>query len=429
MYKTPKIILYVVLLVITLTVTICALDGQKTIEDYYDQGLLNPTQITAPNGTVVPAWTAVSDFQDPAKEASKATYDELYASEIAAGLVIYKSEATIAYNCHSYAWHNQDIDSNIIWIDSSNVSVYINDYSYVECTKEELNSINGTIIVVYYNGSSISHSGILHPVTISNPTYEQLTVTSKWGHDGLYTHRLDICPYYNENVTIKFYTRHMYRNCTLIDEYSHYGYCLCGDYKLEAHTYNTQHESYDSDYHYVYCRCDVEMLYPQFEEHSYTISQEGENDSSHVIECVCGEMIWQSHSFTLNLSLYNDTYHKAYCDCNRSSLQYHSYTASYERYNATHHTATCACGASQNMPHIFLVANPNFASQCRFCGQLSNALSAGELATLMANGSIEYTGNGSYRLPSGVIYLMPEDLDAYLDGTLTFRSNNNNLTH
>ena len=363
-------------------------------------GYQTPTYVTTPNGTEVPAKQLDLDVLEEAKQESKFDLEERYAEEMAAGLVIYKSEATIKYNCHSYAWHNQDIDSNIIWIDSSDVQPYINDYSYVECTKEELNSIDGTVIVVYYNGSNILHSGIVHPVTISNPTYEQLTVTSKWGHDGLYEHRLDICPYYNENVTIKFYTRHMYRNCTLIDEYSHYGYCLCGDYKLEAHTYNTQHESYDSNYHYVYCKCDVEMLNPQFEEHSYMISQEGWNSSSHVIKCVCGEATRQSHS----------------------------YTASYERYNATHHTAACACGASQNMPHIFLVANPNFASQCRFCGQLSNALSAGELATLMASGSIEYTENGSYRLPSGVIYLMPEDLDAYLDGTLTFSADNKAMT-
>ena len=79
MYKTPKIILYVVLLVITLTVTICALAPTKEVKVYEDCGLLFPTQITTPNGTVVSAWTFESDFQDPAKEASKAAQQARYA--------------------------------------------------------------------------------------------------------------------------------------------------------------------------------------------------------------------------------------------------------------------------------------------------------------------------------------------------------------
>ena len=79
MSKISRKIFCAVMIIAALTVTIYALDGQKTIEDYYDQGLLNPTQVTTPNGTVVSAWTFESDFQDPAKEASKAAQQARYA--------------------------------------------------------------------------------------------------------------------------------------------------------------------------------------------------------------------------------------------------------------------------------------------------------------------------------------------------------------
>ena len=71
-------------IVVIIIFTICflsvsALNGLWKTE-YWDQYvLLSPTQVTTPNGTVVPAWTFESDFQDPAKEASKAAQQARYA--------------------------------------------------------------------------------------------------------------------------------------------------------------------------------------------------------------------------------------------------------------------------------------------------------------------------------------------------------------
>ena len=38
----------------------------------------------------------------------------------------------------------------------------------------------------------------------------------------------------------------------------------------------------------------------------------------------------------------------------------------------------------------------------------------------LSNNNLPYTINGSYILPNGVMVLVDDDIDAYLDGTLVF---------
>ena len=54
---------------------------------------------------------------------------------------------------------------------------------------------------------------------------------------------------------------------------------------------------------------------------------------------------------------------------------------------------------------------------CKYCGQLVDFSVIDSIPT-----DYPHTENGSYILPSGIIVLVPEDEEAYLNGTLEFRT-------
>lgn len=95
----------------------------------------------------------------------------------------YQREASVKYNCHSYAWYSQS--PNLHWINDP--SLYMTDGSY-----RQTSLITGAK-VHYYNGD---HSGI-----VTNPNGP--IVTSKWGKLALYTHALNDCPY---ATGVRYYT-------------------------------------------------------------------------------------------------------------------------------------------------------------------------------------------------------------------------------
>ena len=96
----------------------------------------------------------------------------------------------------------------------------------------------------------------------------------------------------------------------------------------------------------------------------------------------------------------------------------HSYDYQYIRYDNTHHQALCICGMHILKPHIVRVNDgSSLASRCAHCNAIvpkNGLLSINSL-------QVQYvTANGSFIAPNGVIYLVDEDFEAYLDGTLIF---------
>ena len=139
--------------------------------------------------------------------------------------------ATTNYNCHSYAWYSQST-SNIYWINYP--ESYLNDGTYIQSTYAV-----GDIIVYFYPNGTPSHSGII--TGKSSNTLAGLTVTSKWGMAGLYSHAGNHCPYDN-NGTFSFT---VYRLC-VHSAASHYytksnavhilNCNTCGVLKRESHS-------------------------------------------------------------------------------------------------------------------------------------------------------------------------------------------------
>lgn len=94
-------------------------------------------------------------------------------------------DATVQYNCHSYAWHDQNIDNNLWWID------YPNDYlSDPLVNRVSSPRVGDRITYQTTNGGIYQHSGIIETVS-SNKV---ILVRSKWGAMGLYIHSVDNCP-------------------------------------------------------------------------------------------------------------------------------------------------------------------------------------------------------------------------------------------
>lgn len=132
-------------------------------------------------------------------------------------------------------------------------------------------------------------------------------------------------------------------------------------------------------------------------------------------------IVEQNYSDTL--INYSDTYH-TYTN-NVLGLEYivceaHSYTDHYEKHNSAGHYAYCACADYIETAHVLMRpvgGSIGGLSICKYCGE---QVSFGVLDSIPAH--YPHTENGSYILPNGIIVLVPEDEEAYLNGTLEFRT-------
>ena len=92
----------------------------------------------------------------------------------------------------------------------------------------------------------------------------------------------------------------------------------------------------------------------------------------------------------------------------------HSYTSRYIRNSDMTHWSYCVCGERISQPHVVSSSHSTICILCR------GMAGGGLLNSIPCN--LPHTENGSYILPSGIIVLVPEDEEAYLNGTLEFRT-------
>lgn len=133
------------------------------------------------------------------------TYDAAYAYSVQAETIY---SATLLrnpkpdYNCHSYAWYSQNT-GNHYWME--NPSAYTDDGSF-------------HLTVTFVPGRKVTytkHIGTnyvkIHSAVISAVSGNNVTVKSKWGCSGLFSHNRYNCPYYADEVAqgntivIKYY--------------------------------------------------------------------------------------------------------------------------------------------------------------------------------------------------------------------------------
>lgn len=93
--------------------------------------------------------------------------------------IVFKGEATCAYNCHAYAWYCSEGHS-YVWINTPGDDAFWNDGSFVQTT-----NTSGKYCKVSFPNDD--HSA----VTSSRSGY----LISKWGKSPLFEHSINDCPY------------------------------------------------------------------------------------------------------------------------------------------------------------------------------------------------------------------------------------------
>ena len=101
----------------------------------------------------------------------------------------------------------------------------------------------------------------------------------------------------------------------------------------------------------------------------------------------------------------------------------HSYTMQY--YNYKWHKLTCECGQTTGSTQVHTILQSEIVNgryaECLGCHHLLDLNSDMALVRGINSASVTKVSiNGSYILPSGIVVLVDEDLDAYLNGTLVF---------
>ena len=101
-------------------------------------------------------------------------------------------------------------------------------------------------------------------------------------------------------------------------------------------------------------------------------------------------------------------------ECTECDYSIHSYTHHYKRKSDMTHWSYCSCGKAISQAHV---VSSSHSTICMLC----NGIVGGGLLNSIP-GNLPHTENGSYILPNGIIVLVPEDEEAYLNGTLEFRT-------
>lgn len=165
-------------------------------------------KLYTPRGTAVDASVTVGELT--AGEQSAATAVKKKYSALGA---VCLEEASLRYNCHSYAWVERDTELTSCWVDS--VGAFIQDGSYVRIAEPEVGCIvvyyqtmSIDLVTIHADGSetsesiiylrSLSHSGVVTAVPTGSRQLSDITVESKWGRAGLFRHQGDVCPYVME---------------------------------------------------------------------------------------------------------------------------------------------------------------------------------------------------------------------------------------
>ena len=165
-------------------------------------------KLYTPRGTAVDASVTVGELtagEQSAATAVKKKYTALGA--------VCLEEASLRYNCHSYAWVERDTELTTGWVDS--VGAFIRDGSYVRIAEPEVGCIvvyyktmSIDLVTIHADGSetsesiiylrSLSHSGVVTAIPTGSRQLSDITVESKWGRAGLFRHKGDVCPYVME---------------------------------------------------------------------------------------------------------------------------------------------------------------------------------------------------------------------------------------
>jgi len=145
--------------------------------------------VTTPHGTSVATFYDLT-WADLGTTAAQAHAVQLSLQNSYPNATVVRAE-TPKYNCHSYAWYSTST-SNKHWMNDP--YAYMHDGSYVS-------GVASAGDKVYY-GTTADHSGRVVGV---GGSAQNVSVTSKWGMYGLFTHNILYCPYTLDSYSCSFW--------------------------------------------------------------------------------------------------------------------------------------------------------------------------------------------------------------------------------
>lgn len=410
------------------------------------------TYVYTPNGSAV----EVEEI-DYVTEDAKLSLSSI--AEIAAqyGVLSTISGPTTRYNCHSFAWYSQSFNSNYYWMD--NPGAYYSDSSYVSSEAEENYILCYFVENFYYlpDGTCIGSSGIInsHSAIITDvgssfnkydtSTLDSITVTSKWGQCGLYSHKGDDCPYIEntsgyikaeyENENGEIVTTYIY----MVSEFSHIE--IYRPRTNQSYTVSTTMDDLSIS-RTINAGGSIVDQYGMYELNvtgggKFTITiQSDESLDNRLYDAnmnrrtmLVSEASAGSYTYVATLSSGRYYLRTAYADLTNSgtiSITIEPHTHIYNQwtyYSYATHIESCVCGAHGTTKKEHIVDRTqvvNNTAPCLLCGHLLDLRF--DSSVVESIGGLKVSANGSYILPSGIIVLDPADIEAYFNGTLIFYS-------
>ena len=387
----------------------------------------NRTDVSLPSGNDPTTYLVLKYLNDLPAEVKN---DIIVRNSSNYNLIQTNGAPTTSYNCHSYAWYNQNTSINDTWI--SFPTAY-----YIDCSYESINTPRMGDIICYYdsNGTQTEvddinlHSGII--VGLSGESSNgncgdsnMYIVKSKWGMEGLYTHKGDECPYtssyggtadyvkYYRPRTNDTYTLTSSFNSTILSNINGNG-SITDKYSMyELNTNGGYYEfSVSSD--------------KQLDVRLYDIHMQLVNINQITTGTYTNSFIKYLSQGTYYLRVaYQNTSQSGNVITNISNHS-HSYGAPCVWINYTQHTATCACGGLHIEYHVVIDGPLPPGQQYATCIVCGGPASMGIVPPNKK--SLLRSQNGSYILLNGIVVLVDDDIKAYLDGTLIFNYYNVNL--
>lgn len=166
---------------------------------------------------------------------------------------------------------------------------------------------------------------------------------------------------------------------------------------------------------------------------NYQITEAGVMDLTNIPETHSNNYVVNNVEYCgCGLQTHIHNYEDHYCTMCNQYTETHDYHDPYIWVDFSKHDATCGCGATTQQGHAVSSSGGSLLGigtrykTCLLCG------GSAEIGFVQLNATsteIKYvTEKGSYILPNGVIVLVDENIEAYMNHTLVFQKKNNSLT-
>ncbi len=252
----------------------------------------------------------------------------------------------------------------------------------------------------------LGHMIGLQDLDMNNDPWTHISLMGYAGDDDLHYQDIQGLAVANNKHRFHDYRRYWYKNG--IYTYVCF-YCDASDFKLT---------SWSGGSHLVEsanCTHEYEFLAKSQDKHWYKCTK-------------CYKVETNTHAYTHSYEQVNVSMHNEYCVCGNFTSNYHNYDHSYLWVSYTMHRAECCCGAKTTQGHAVssnaFTGGKRYAT-CLLCG--GSAEMGFVQLTINSSAITRVTINGSYILPNGVIVLVDEDIELYLNGTLEFHKKDSQL--